>query len=100
MWSFRRGRVLPPPRVAVVPERAFVHRDRGRDFVVERRQQPQRMLDAHRLAVVRERRTVVEDVIDSAEVAADGGELQIGKPPAVGDLPRQRLVILDRKSVV
>src|SRR4026209_1300543 len=52
------------------------------------------MSHAHRLAVDRERRAVEMDGVDPAEVAADRTKLQIAEAARVGDLPRQRLVVL------
>src|SRR5436190_22807584 len=51
------------------------------------------MLDAYRLAVVRERRPFQIDRVQSAEIAADRAGLQEREPSAVGDLSRERFEI-------
>src|SRR4051794_3172273 len=64
--------------------RTVVDRDTGGDLVVERGHRADRLLDAHGVAVERERRAVEQDVVDAAEIAADRTGLRVGEAAAVG----------------
>src|SRR5437763_5639698 len=97
----RRSSIFSQPRVAVVHEAAAIDRHGGRHTIVQRRQKPQRVLHPNRFAVVDERRALEEDVVDAAEIAADGCGLQKREAAAVGEITCRRLAVaLIRKQLV
>src|SRR5713101_2938643 len=94
MFALICSQILLMPWVAVIDERSPVDRKRREVPVADGRQQPHRVLDANRPALVGERRALVIDVEIPAEIAADRGDLLNREAAAVGHPPGDGLALL------